>query len=105
MNADPVVMEHLPALLSREESDAMAGRIDKHFDEHGYGLWAVEVRGSFGGPRRQIGSDDGSSEEFWRQVPAESPGVLPSPDKSGGTLATRGVRPIASRDAAPGEEL
>jgi RimJ/RimL family protein N-acetyltransferase len=45
MNADPVVMEHFPAPLSREESDAFAGRIDEHFDRHGFGLWALEVPG------------------------------------------------------------
>ncbi len=43
MNADPRVMEHFLAPLSREESDAAAARIDRHFDEHGFGLWAVEI--------------------------------------------------------------
>ena len=43
MNADPRVMEHFPALLSREESDARCAGIEAHFEEHGYGLWAVEV--------------------------------------------------------------
>ena len=44
-------MEHLPALLGREDSDALALRIEAHFDQHGFGLWAVEVRGvaSFAG--------------------------------------------------------
>jgi RimJ/RimL family protein N-acetyltransferase len=45
MNADPAVMEHFPALLTRAESDATAERIRKHFDDHGFGLWAVEVPG------------------------------------------------------------
>jgi RimJ/RimL family protein N-acetyltransferase len=45
MNADPIVMEHMPALLSRAESDAMVERIRAHFDEHGFGLWAVEIAG------------------------------------------------------------
>lgn len=44
LNADPAVMEHLPGLLSRNESDAMAGRIRAHFAEHGFGVWAVEVK-------------------------------------------------------------
>jgi ribosomal-protein-alanine N-acetyltransferase len=43
MNADPVVMEHFPAPLTRAESDAMIDRIEAHFDEHGFGLWALEV--------------------------------------------------------------
>lgn len=38
-------MEHFPALLSREESDARVARIEAHFEEHGYGLWAVEIVG------------------------------------------------------------
>jgi RimJ/RimL family protein N-acetyltransferase len=45
LNADPRVMEHFPKLLSREESDAQAARIRKHWDDHGFGIWAVEVDG------------------------------------------------------------
>jgi RimJ/RimL family protein N-acetyltransferase len=43
MCSDPRVMEHFPAMLSREESDALATRIEKHFEQHGFGLWAVEI--------------------------------------------------------------
>jgi RimJ/RimL family protein N-acetyltransferase len=43
MNADPRVMEHLPAALSRRESDALARRIRAHFAAYGFGLWAVEL--------------------------------------------------------------
>ncbi len=43
MNADVRVMEHFPDLMSREQSDAAAERIETHFDAHGYGLWAVEI--------------------------------------------------------------
>ena len=43
LNADPRVAEHLPKRLSRKESDSLAARIEAHFDEHGFGLWAVEV--------------------------------------------------------------
>ncbi len=45
MNADPRVMEHFPALLSRAESDAAVERMEAHFERHGFGLWAVEVPG------------------------------------------------------------
>jgi RimJ/RimL family protein N-acetyltransferase len=45
LNADPVVMEHFPGTLSRERSDALVERMDAHLDEHGWGLWAVEVPG------------------------------------------------------------
>jgi RimJ/RimL family protein N-acetyltransferase len=43
MNGDERVMEFMPKVLSRTESDALAGRIREHFDRHGFGLWAVEV--------------------------------------------------------------
>ena len=49
MNADPVVMEHFPAHLTREESDALVDRIEAHFDQHGYGLWALEDETGFVG--------------------------------------------------------
>jgi RimJ/RimL family protein N-acetyltransferase len=44
LNADPVVMEHFPATLSREESDAFARHIQGNLDEWGFGLWALEVK-------------------------------------------------------------
>ena len=45
LNADPRVMEHLPALLPRRQSDALARRSERHFARHGFGPWAVEVPG------------------------------------------------------------
>lgn len=45
LNADPRVMEYFAALLSREQSDGMAQRIEAHFQEHGFGYWAIEVPG------------------------------------------------------------
>ncbi len=49
LNASALVMRHFPATMTREASDALADRIAAHFDEHGYGLWAVEVGGVFAG--------------------------------------------------------
>ena len=46
MNADPIVMEFFPAVLSREESDALVDRAIAHFAGHGFGPWAVELRAS-----------------------------------------------------------
>ncbi len=43
MNADPEVMEHFPAPLSRAEADAFRARHAAVIDERGWGLWAVEV--------------------------------------------------------------
>jgi ribosomal-protein-alanine N-acetyltransferase len=44
LNSDPQVMEFLLKPLTREESDAMIARMESHFAEHGFGLWAVEVK-------------------------------------------------------------
>jgi RimJ/RimL family protein N-acetyltransferase len=43
LNADLAVMEHFPSLLSREETAGSIERVEKHFENHGYGFWAVEV--------------------------------------------------------------
>lgn len=43
MNADPAVMAHFPATLSRAESDAAAERVQGHFRAHGFGWWVVEA--------------------------------------------------------------
>lgn len=45
INADPRVMEFLPELLSREQSDALADRFEAHFALEGFGPWVVEVIG------------------------------------------------------------
>ena len=44
LNADPAVMEFFPACLSRAESDQGVDRIEKHFRERGFGLFAAELR-------------------------------------------------------------
>ena len=46
LNADPRVMQYFPAVLNRMESDAMVAEIEKRTDEHGFGLWATELKGS-----------------------------------------------------------
>ncbi len=45
LNADPVVMEHFPAPLTRAQSDDFVDRHDSALADRGYGLWAVEVPG------------------------------------------------------------
>jgi len=44
MNADPRVREHFESVLTRAESDASIGRNHAHFEKHGFGAWAVELR-------------------------------------------------------------
>ncbi len=46
LNRDAAVMEFMPGLLSREESDLAVDRIEAHFQQHGFGLWAAELRQS-----------------------------------------------------------
>lgn len=43
LNSDPRVMKHFPGVISREDSDALADRIDVHYHQHGFGPWAVEI--------------------------------------------------------------
>lgn len=45
LNADPIVMEHFPSPLTRAESDTAVESIERHFDQHGFGLFAVEIPG------------------------------------------------------------
>jgi RimJ/RimL family protein N-acetyltransferase len=45
LGADPRVMHFLGPPLTRAQSDALADRIEAHFAEHGFGLWAVEAPG------------------------------------------------------------
>jgi RimJ/RimL family protein N-acetyltransferase len=45
LNADPEVMRHFAAPLSRAESDAMLGRVRTHEARHGFSFWAAEHRG------------------------------------------------------------
>ena len=44
MNADARVTEYLGGPLTREGSDAIADRIEAHFAERGFGLFAAELR-------------------------------------------------------------
>lgn len=46
LNSDPRVMVFFPAVLSRAESDRAVGRIEAHFEKHGFGLFAAELRQS-----------------------------------------------------------
>ena len=45
LNADPEVMRHFPAVLTRAESDAAADRFEEQLARQGFGIWAVEIPG------------------------------------------------------------
>jgi RimJ/RimL family protein N-acetyltransferase len=49
MNVDPEVMRHFPSALTRAQSEADMKVLRRQIDERGWGLWAVEVDGSFAG--------------------------------------------------------
>jgi RimJ/RimL family protein N-acetyltransferase len=42
MNADPEVMRHFPAPLTRAESDAFVDGVSGQLADHGWGLWALQ---------------------------------------------------------------
>lgn len=44
LNADKNVMEFFPSTLTPEETSAMIDRIEAHFQKHGFGLWAMELK-------------------------------------------------------------
>ncbi|MFG1612066.1 GNAT family N-acetyltransferase [Nonomuraea wenchangensis] len=44
LNADPSVMEHFPAILSRAESDRLAAASDDAIARQGWGRWALELQ-------------------------------------------------------------
>jgi RimJ/RimL family protein N-acetyltransferase len=44
LNADPIVMAHFPAPLTREESDAMADRCERLIADRRWGVWATEIK-------------------------------------------------------------
>ncbi|KTD11233.1 GNAT family N-acetyltransferase [Legionella jamestowniensis] len=44
MNADAQVMQYFPAILSEKETMAMLARIHAHIQQHGFGLWAAELK-------------------------------------------------------------
>jgi ribosomal-protein-alanine N-acetyltransferase len=45
LNSDPDVMATIGPVMSRAESDAFMNRIESRFDEHGFGLWCVDLDG------------------------------------------------------------
>jgi RimJ/RimL family protein N-acetyltransferase len=44
LNADPLVMQHFPAPLTQEQSDAMADRCQSRIAANGWGFWAAELK-------------------------------------------------------------
>lgn len=91
LNADPRVMEFMPGLLDPAASDELMLRIERHFERHGFGLWAAELR------------EDASFAGFiGLSVPGFAAGIMPAveigwrlrADCWGRGLATEGARAV-----------
>lgn len=70
MCADPEVMRYLPKALTREESDAQIDRFICHWNERGYGLWAVKEKesGDFVGFIGLLYQEDWTASEYKTEV-------------------------------------
>src|ERR1700728_1945152 len=91
MNADPRVMEFMPACMTRAESDLLFERINEHFREHGFGLFAAELREE----RAFIGFVGLAVPSFkMRFTPCVEIGWRLSADHWGCGLATEGARAV-----------
>jgi len=78
MNADSRVMEYLGETMSREQSDAVADRIEAHFKAHGFGLCAADL------------AESGEFIGFiGLAVPTATKQALRPSPQDGGTQATR----------------
>jgi RimJ/RimL family protein N-acetyltransferase len=93
MNGDPRVMEFMPACLSPGESDAVADRIQAQFEQHGFGLYAAELRDE----RRFIGFVGLSVPNFDAPfTPCVEIGWRLAAAYWGRGLATEGARAVAA---------
>jgi RimJ/RimL family protein N-acetyltransferase len=89
INADPLVVRYLGGEIDREASDAQLARIMGHWDEHGFGLWAADLRDS----GRMIGFVGLSIPAFLpAALPAVEVGWRLASDVWGRGLATEGGR-------------
>jgi RimJ/RimL family protein N-acetyltransferase len=92
MNADRQVMEFMPRCLSRAESDALVDRIETHFQQYGFGLYAAEL----GQEKRFIGFIGVSVPDFKAHfTPRVEIGWRLGAAHWGQGLATEGARAVA----------
>jgi len=92
INADPRVMEFMPACLSRHESDLLIDQLEDHFRKLNFGLYAVELRET----RAFIGFLGLATPRFEAHfTPCVEIGWRLSADHWGRGLATEGARAVA----------
>ena len=89
MCADPEVMRYMPTTMSWEESALQLARFVRHWEERGFGLWAVEERvsGDFIGRIGLIHHEDWPEGEHKTEV-----GWMLDRSYWGRGLATEGAR-------------
>lgn len=93
LNADPRVMEFMPACLSRRESDLLLDHFEDHFRKHSFGLYAVELRET----RAFIGFVGLATPRFQAHfTPCVEIGWRLSAGHWGRGLATEGARAVAT---------
>ncbi len=91
LNADVRVMQFMPGLLSREESDKLVDHIEEHFSKHGFGLYATEFRDT----RTFVGFIGLAMPSFDAPfMPAVEIGWRLAADYWGKGLATEGAREV-----------
>lgn len=44
ISSDPIVMEHFPAIQDGAATQALIDRINQHYEQFGYALYAVEIK-------------------------------------------------------------
>lgn len=88
INGDRKVMRYFPGLMSRSESDALAGAIQDRFRAWGFGFWAVET------PDLPFAGFIGLSRPTYEAafLPAVEVGWRLAPSCWGQGLATEGAR-------------
>ena len=93
LNADPRVMEFMPGPLPPQLSDNLVARIERHFHEHGFGLFAAELR-----PTQTLAGFIGISAPPFEApfMPAVEIGWRLAAELWGQGLATEGARAVVA---------
>jgi RimJ/RimL family protein N-acetyltransferase len=91
LNADPRVMEFMPGVLTPALTGKVIARIQRHFQQHGFGLFAAELIAE----KRFIGFIGLSTPQFDAPfMPAVEIGWRLAFDSWGRGLATEGARAV-----------
>jgi hypothetical protein len=104
VNADPRIMEFLPACLSQAQSNPLLQKIRDHIEARGLGLFAVELTGQHG-LVGFIGLSVPSFEANFTPGVETGPPVVRRPPSVSGSNTTIGISPPEDADGAPAPRL